>query len=420
MLSVFWDAACIIIRNKKEPPPVVEHQERQGDKELRDLITLPLYQNWEENTMATDEKKQKKYREAAAKLSRPTPRELPSGAWRCEVMVNGERISIVDEDPSVAHAKALAIKAGVVEKSNARKEDKITFADALDKYIEDRREVWSPSTVRTYTETKKNRLQSLMSKRVLDIDENTLQIVIGEEAKAGLSAKTIKNDISLAVTVLSQYKVINVKRLKFPQRAKQEHAYLDTEQIVTLINACVGDKAEIPILLALWLGMRRSEILGLHWDCVDFENKTIKIERSLVRDETGAYVIKDYLKNEGSRRQISCPEYILNKLKEHPGERKGPVFKERDPSFIYDRLRIICKKEGITFPGVHGLRHTNASVMLSLGIIDKYAMARGGWSTDHTMKTVYQHLFSDKKQTADIAIDSYFESLLRTASRTEK
>ena len=109
----------------------------------------------------------------------------------------------------------------------------------------------------------------------------------------------------------------------------------------------------------------------------------------------------------------------MAKLRAYPGQRVGRVFKINDPTFIYDRLRIICKREGIAFPGVHGLRHTNASVMLSLGIIDKYAMARGGWSTDHTMKTVYQHLFSDKKQSADNAIDSFFESLLRTDLRTK-
>lgn len=369
--------------------------------------------------MATDEKKQKKYREAAAKLSRPTPRELPSGAWRCEVMVNGERISIVDEDPSVAHAKALAIRAGVVEQNESMAVGRITLENAITQYIEERRGVLSPSTVRSYMETQRNRIKALQKKRIADISEKELQIAISEEAKAGRSAKTIKNDISLAVAVISQYKPINSKKLKYPQRIKTEHAYLDEAQIVDLINACVGDRAEIPILLALWLGMRRSEILGLCWDCVDFESKEIRIERSLVRDETGSYAIKNYPKNESSRRAISCPEYILQKLREYPGEREGRVFKTDDTSFIYDRLKIICDREGIPFPGVHGLRHTNASVMLSLGIIDKYAMARGGWSTDHTMKTVYQHLFSGQKQGADAAIDTYFESLLRTDLRTE-
>ena len=67
-----------------------------------------------------------------------------------------------------------------------------------------------------------------------------------------------------------------------------------------------------------------------------------------------------------------------------------------------------------------GLRHTNTSVMLSLGIVDKVAMARGGWSTDYTMKNVYQHLFQEDKKNADELIDDYLNQKLRTNLHTEK
>lgn len=57
-----------------------------------------------------DNRKLKKQREAAAKLSRPHPVELPSGKWRCQVMLNGKRFDVIEDDPAAAHAKALAIK----------------------------------------------------------------------------------------------------------------------------------------------------------------------------------------------------------------------------------------------------------------------------------------------------------------------
>lgn len=66
-----------------------------------------------------------------------------------------------------------------------------------------------------------------------------------------------------------------------------------------------------------------------------------------------------------------------------------------------------------------GLRHTNASVMLSLGIVDKVAMARGGWSTDYTMKNVYQHLFQEDKKNADELIDDYLNQKLHTNLHTK-
>ena len=59
----------------------------------------------------------------------------------------------------------------------------------------------------------------------------------------------------------------------------------------------------------------------------------------------------------------------------------------------------------------HGLRHTNASVMLSLGIVDKVAMARGGWSTDITMKQIYQHVFQRDKDIAGGKVDLFFQAI---------
>lgn len=365
------------------------------------------------------EKEKKRLLDRAAKL-RPKPTLLPSGCWRCQVMANGKRESVTADTPELAHAKAIALKAELIAAEARLDRQNITLDDAITKYIEDRRAVLSPSTVRSYKETQKNRIQALLKMRVTDIDETALQIAIGTEAKAGKSTKTIRNDITLAVSVISLYKPVNTKQLKFPQRIKKEHRFLETKEIVALISACVGEPAEIPILLALWLGLRRSEILGLFWDCVDFDRKTISVHRTLVRDDTGSHVIKDFTKNESSRRVVSCPDYILDKLRAYPGERSGRVFKTNDTSFIYDNLKDICDREGITFPGVHGLRHTNATVMLSLGIMDKYAMARGGWSTDYTMKSVYQHLFEDDKTTADSLINSFFEGKIAHGIAHEK
>ena len=50
--------------------------------------------------------------------------------------------------------------------------------------------------------------------------------------------------------------------------------------------------------------------------------------------------------------------------------------------------------------------------MLMLGVPDKYAMERGGWSSPSIMKSVYQHTFTAERQAIDKKIDSYFESAL--------
>lgn len=50
--------------------------------------------------------------------------------------------------------------------------------------------------------------------------------------------------------------------------------------------------------------------------------------------------------------------------------------------------------------------------MLALGIPDKYAMERGGWSTNSTLKTVYQHTFSEERRRVDEQIDGFFNAIL--------
>jgi integrase len=68
-----------------------------------------------------------------------------------------------------------------------------------------------------------------------------------------------------------------------------------------------------------------------------------------------------------------------------------------------------CGK-AVTF---HELRHINASVMHMLGVPDKYAMERGGWSTDGVLKSVYQHTFDTKRREIDRQINDYFTGLLK-------
>ena len=50
--------------------------------------------------------------------------------------------------------------------------------------------------------------------------------------------------------------------------------------------------------------------------------------------------------------------------------------------------------------------------MLQLGVPDKYAMERGGWSTTSTLKSVYQHTFSEEREAVNRKINEYFENIV--------
>ena len=51
-------------------------------------------------------------------------------------------------------------------------------------------------------------------------------------------------------------------------------------------------------------------------------------------------------------------------------------------------------------------------MLLELGILEKYAMERGGWSTPSTLQNVYQHTFSKQRKLVDDKVDRYFEEFL--------
>lgn len=345
------------------------------------------------------------------KTKLPTAQRLPSGQYRCRVMVNGDRVSVVDADPDLCQAKAVALKSGMVEEQKNPKP--VTVEKAMEKYIEIRSNVLSPATVRAYKNVSKNYFKLIRNKKLSLVDESVIQSQINLYSK-DKSYKTVKNSVSFLISVVSEDHPVNIKRLKYPQRIPKEHAYLEADNITKLIDVCRGDVTEIPVLLALWLGMRRSEICALEWEDIDFESKTVSITKAKVPDENNKYVTKNTTKTEKSRRTVSCPDYILNRLKDiQPEEdkRTGQIVK-MNPNDIYNHLKVVCDNNGIPFVGVHGLRHTNASVMLSLGVADKIAMARGGWSSKDTMQNIYQHLFKDDKSAADTTINGYFDALI--------
>lgn len=356
--------------------------------------------------------REKKALLAKVEKLRPKPRQMPSGTWICEKMVDGKRISATDENPEVAHAKVIAMAAGILEQK--KKPLKITLDEAIKRYMNAGEGVLSPATIRTYETIRKNRFPELMQKNVYDLDRLQVQEAVSNAAKK-LAPKTVASSYGLLTAVLKDYKV-DVSGVTMPQKKKKKTKYLTAEEIIKMIDAATGDTCEVPILLAVWLGMRRSEISGLCWDCIDLKNKTIDVCRAFVPGKDHKFVLKDYPKNEGSQRVISCPDYILEKIKmipRGPGER---VFK-MSPETIRRHVHDCCEAAGVTDTTVHGLRHANAAVMITLNVVDKYAMARNGWTSDYTFKQIYGYVFPEEANKTDEQINAYFEKAIENAKK---
>ena len=338
----------------------------------------------------------------------PEPTQLPSGTWRCQVRVDGKRVSVTDPDRDKCQSRAIALQVGA-EKPDVH--ENISLSKAITFYIESKSNVLSPSTIRGYEYIRKGRLQSIMQKDIHSITKKDLQNAVNKDATE-YSPKTVSNAYGFVRTVLSDNGV-EISGIKLPQKVKKKKAYIQPEEIGKLLECAAKDRYEVPILLSVWLGMRRSEICGLCWDCVDEENNTITVRRSLVMDKSNHFILREGAKNESSQRTIQCPEYIMTKLSAmRNGKTEGKVFRI-NPGTILEHVHMVCEKAGITDTTTHGLRHTNAAVMRYLGVSDDHAMERGGWSEQKTYVQTYSYVFSSTAQSEDQKIDDFFSGKIK-------
>lgn len=354
-----------------------------------------------------DNRKLKKQREAAAKLSRPRPVELPSGKWRCQVMVDGKRFDVIEDDPATAHAKALAVKAGLLEQEKSPKD--LTVGEAIDRYIESKDAVLSPSTVAGYKRVRVNVLQELMDIRLSDLTQETVQRAINRMAR-DKSPKSVRNAHGLLSAALSMYCPNMALRTTLPQKERYETAVPSGEEIEKIMAAVAQTKDELPILLAVWMGLRMSEILGLKWD--DIDGDVLHIRRAKV--DEGEKTTKTY----SSKRDLPIPLHIKNLLENTP--KKSEYIVPLSRRTLYCRFQSACKKAGIQHYRFHDLRHAQASVMLLLNVPDKYAMERMGHASTKMLKTVYQHTMATEQVEVAKKVDAYFTAKLHTNLHTSE
>lgn len=115
------------------------------------------------------------------KTKLPTPQKLPSGMYRCQVTVDGERVSVVDADPDLCQAKAVEIKAGLAQAS--KRPQSITVGEAIDRYIQSKDAVLSPATIKGYKKIRKNTMQGIMKTPLSSVTQEKVQKEINAMAK---------------------------------------------------------------------------------------------------------------------------------------------------------------------------------------------------------------------------------------------
>lgn len=321
------------------------------------------------------------------------------------MMVKGQRIDVVDDDPTVAHAKALAIKAGILEQDKPAAA--LTVGQAIDRYIESKDAVLSPSTIRGYKSIRKNAMTSIMLMQVSQVTQEDIQRAINVMARQK-SPKYVRNAYGLLTATMAVYRPSLRISVTLPQKKKFEIAIPSTEEVALLSEKVKGKKFELPFLLASCMGLRTSEIRGLTWDCVNGD--ILHIKQAMVDGEDGAELKST--KTYSGNRKLIMPAYIKDLIATQPKIDEYIIHYNRNQ--LYKCLDRLCKRYDLPHYRFHDLRHYYASVMLSLGVPDKYAMERMGHASANMLKNVYQHTMQEKSQEVANTINSFFEEKLHT------
>lgn len=327
----------------------------------------------------------------------PKATQLPSGAWRVRVFVNGETVSITRPTEKEAIAEAMAIKAGLIEKAKRAPKD-MTLREAIDEYIAMREPVLSVSTIRGYSYIRDFRFPAVMDRTINKTTDTMYQRAVNDAAKV-LAPKTVKNSWMFVATVLKTIAGREVSCV-LPQVIQDERPWLEPEDVSIFTKAIAGHPHEIPMLLALH-GLRASEILDITWQDIDLRKKEIKVHGSAVRDKNNELIHKPTNKNSSSRRTVPI---LIDQLADsvESADHSTEYVSTIKATGLYNSINTVCRQNGLPEVGIHGLRHSFASICYHLNIPEQLTMALGGWSNPATMRKIYTHLASkDKLKHAD-------------------
>lgn len=323
----------------------------------------------------------------------PEPRKLSSGKWFIQLRLGGESIPVSSYNKKECIKQAQLIKAeylaGKRQKAAEQEPEAPTLSESIDNYIAKRTNTLSPSTIRGYRIIQRHRFQDEMLRRIDEIADNEWQGLINREA--GLcSPKTLKNAWGFIRSVVEDETGRYPPEVKLPAIAPPDKPFLTPEQIRVFVPAISKTPFAIPALLAL-SSLRISEIQALDWQDVPEKPEFIRVAGAVVKDENNKMVKKRQNKNATSTRNVPIMIPELSVALDRERQPSGPLMPYAQ-STLRTAIRRVCKENNLPDVGVHGLRHSFASLAYHLQMPEKIAMEIGGWADATTMHKIYTHI----------------------------
>ncbi len=265
------------------------------------------------------------------------------------------------------------------------------------------------------------------------LTQDLIEAYYAKRLAAGLGRRTVayhhtvlKMGIAHAVPRLLPRNPVN--DAKRPSFEEPEIQVLDDAQIAMLLKSVKYTRPYAIIVLGVTCGLRRGEVLGLRWECVNLTDATLKIEKSL-RQRIGGEVELKGPKTKRSRRTIALPQISVAALREH---RKAQA-EERmalglgKPEFVFTTLagkpiqprtfsteyRRLARKAGV--PGnFHSLRHSHATALLKAGTPIRVVSDRLGHASPTITLSIYAHTMAGDDAAAAAQVDAALRKALET------
>ena len=282
----------------------------------------------------------------------------------------------------------------------------MTVLDALNRYVEFKTPVLSPSSVRSYKRVIAGRISDheISAIPVDDLTMIDMQRFINWEITEGLSAKTVKDHYCLIKSAVNLQRKVDFD-VVLPQQEKHIGYTPSDAEIKKLMEYTKEKDHElyVCILLCAFGPLRRSEACCITSD--DIHGNLITINKALVRDEFGAWIEKP-TKTTESTRVISYPDFVIKELKDY----RGRII-QTNPNAIANKYRRAMQHAGLRVCGMHSLRRYGASIIHSLSVPDAYLMQRGGWKNATVMRAAYITALDDQQKKQTDVINAHFAGL---------
>jgi integrase len=354
--------------------------------------------------------------------------QLPSGSWRAQISIGGHRIGFTSK-------KKMECREWLKEKIGQLN---LGWSDGSHQTLHTFMESWlvikqtslRPSTHYQYTLTCQRYIYPTLGPlKLAEVRPELIQNLYTDILKDGAGPRTVEVVHSVLHNAMAQAVKLgilarNPTDATTPPRVEtKEMKFYDETQVGELQLAAMNSRNAAIYHLAIATGMRMSELLGLKWSDLDWQKKTLYVQRQLKRAfQNGDYFAPPKTKN--GRRAITLGDTTIAKMREHWQRQNieravaGRRWQENDLIFpssigtpknqsgLYREFEDFLKKVGLPKIRFHDLRHTAASLLLNHGIAPIIVSRRLGHYKVSMTLDIYGHLMPEMQGEAAELIDT--------------